>query len=334
MYRCRYLAHGLYISYDCFRHCHLSIHAPEERENNFITAYSGPKDKVDWDKVFELKQKLVREMRYEDKIPAFCRGCHWLEKIEEDAPEKFESDLDNYIDMVWLGHFNECNAKCIYCMSFEAIVKNQMIKDFGVVTLLEEMLDKKIYNLEKNPYSHISFAMGEPTLLKNFDKIIKVFAQAGNINFAIYTNAIKCSDMLIKLLPSEKVNIRIVVSLDSGSREVYKKVKLVDKFDDVCKNIKKYAIAAKKAKPNALGVKYIIIPKVNDTKEELDRFFDLCVNKLGVTYLIADIEEHWFVRNNGEVPEYLKDLLRHIRNKCQENNIAFEFFDRALVTKL
>lgn len=333
MHRCRYLAHGLYVSYDCFRHCHLSIHAPEERDNNYICSYNGPKDKVDWDKVFELKKKLVEDMR-NDEIPAFCKGCHWLEEFDENSENTFESDLEPYIDMVWLGHYNECNAKCIYCMSFEAISKNKMTKDYGVHVLLKELLDKKIYNLEKNPLAHISFAMGEPTMLKKFDDIIKMFAEKGNVNFAIYTNAIKHSKIVEKLLYHDKINIRIVVSLDSGSREVYKKVKLVDKFNDVCKNLKKYAQAAKHSRPNALGVKYIIIPKVNDTKEEIDKFFDLCVNQIGVDYLIADIEENWFVRHNGEVPEYLKDLLRYMRKRSEDAKITFDFYDRAYVTEL
>lgn len=333
MYRCRYLAHGLYVSYDCFRHCHLSIHAPEERDNNYIVAYKGPKDKVNWDEVFQIKKKLVEDMR-NNCIPAFCKGCHWLEEFDENSENTFETDVEPYIDIIWLGHYNECNAKCIYCMSFEAISKKQMVKDYGVYVLLKELLEKKIYNLEKNPKAHISFSMGEPTMLKKFDDIIKLFAKYGNENFAIYTNAIKYSKIVEKLLYHDKINIRIVVSLDSGSREVYKKVKLVDKFNVVCNNIKKYAKAAKHSRPNALGVKYIIIPKVNDTKEEIDKFFDLCVNKLGVDFLIADIEEHWFVRHNGEVSEDLKNLLRYIRSKCEEAKISFEFYDRAYVTKL
>ena len=80
-YRCRYLAHGLYIHYDCFRHCHLSIHSPSERNNNYIIPYKGEKDKADWDKVFEIKHKLVKDMR-EGNIPPFCQGCHWIEEFD------------------------------------------------------------------------------------------------------------------------------------------------------------------------------------------------------------------------------------------------------------
>ena len=333
-YRCRYLAHGLYVSFNCFRHCHLSIHAQELRElYNYIVPYKGPKDKVNWERVFSVKRKLVQDMK-DGNIPAFCKGCRWIEEYDESSEDKFLSDLDPYIDMVWLGHFDECNAKCMYCMSFEAISKNKMTKDYGVHVLLKEMLDKKIYNLEKNPDAHLSFAMGEPTLLKNFDSLIGMFVKSGNKQFAIYSNAIKYSKMLEKLLTHDTVKVRIVVSLDSGSREIYKKIKLVDKFDEVCKNIKKYAAAAKKKLPEAVGVKYIIIPKVNDTIEEIDKFFDLCVFKLGVTYLMADIEENWYVRNDAQVPEYVKELLRHIKKRCEEHNITFDYYDRAFVTKL
>lgn len=333
MYRCRYLAHGLYIHYDCFRHCHLSIHSPTERNNNYIIPYTGPKDKADWDKVFEIKNNLVKNMR-EGDIPPFCKGCHWIEEFDENSQEQFLTDFDNYIDMIWIGHSNECNANCIYCFSFQEILEHRTIKGYDIFPLFKELLDKKIYNLEKEPNAHVSFAMGEPTILKSFDDVIKLFAKYGNRHFALYTNGIKTSKMVLNVLKMENIDIRIVISLDAGSRDVFKKVKKVDKFKETCKTIKEYAKAASSARPNALGVKYIIIPNVNDTKEEIDKWYDLCVKELGVKYLIADIEEKWFVRQSGEVPEYVKELLRYIRSRCQQDNIAFEFYDRALVLNL
>ena len=333
MYRCRYLAHGLYIHYDCFRHCHLSIHSPSERNNNYIIPYKGPKDKVDWNKVFEIKNTLVKNMRDGD-IPAFCKGCHWIEEFDENSDEQFLSDFDNYLDMLWIGHLNECNANCIYCFSFQEIAEHRTVKGYDIFPLFKEILEKKIYNLEKAPQAHVSFAMGEPTILKSFDDIINIFTKYGNKYFALYTNGIKFSKMTAKILERKDVEIKVVISLDAGSGEIFKKVKKVDKFKDVCSNIKKYALAANKANPVDLGVKYIIIPNVNDTKEEIDKWFDLCVKQLEVKYLIADIEEKWFVRQCGEVPEYVKDLLRYIRQRCIDENIAFEFYDRALVLNL
>ncbi len=333
LFRCKYLAHGLYIHYDCFRHCHLSIHSPKERNNNFIIPYKGPKDKADWDLIFDIKHKLVNDMRYGD-IPPFCSGCHWIEEFDEADAEKFSSDFDNYIDMIWIGHSNECNANCIYCFSYLEILEHRTYKPYNIFPLFKEMLDKKIYNLSKEPEAHISFAMGEPVILKKFDDIIKLFAKYGNKHIALYTNGIKFSKMASKLLAQKGVNLNIVISLDAGSKSVFKQVKKVDKFKDVCKNIKNYAASAAKDNPKALGVKYIIIPNINDNKEEIDKWFDICVNNLGVKYLIADVEEKWFVNHNGNVPDYVKDLLRYIRQRCLDNSIDFEFYDRALVLHL
>ena len=332
-YRCKFLAHGLYIDFDCFRNCHLSIHSPSERKNNYLIPYKGEKDKADWDKVFKIKHKLVEDMRKGD-IPPFCQGCHWIEEFDENSDNQFLSDLDNYIDMLWIGNTNYCNASCIYCFSYEQISKNDMIRGYDLIPLFKEMLENDIYNLKKNPLGHISFSMGEPTIIKNFNDIIKIFADYGTRYFALYTNGIVFSKMTEKILVKKDVEIKVVISLDAGSREVFKKVKKVDKFNQVCNNIKKYAKAAQKSEPIDLGVKYIIIPGINDTKEEIDKWFDLCVKKLGVKYLIGDIEEHWFVKKDGDIPEYLKELLRHMRNRCKEENIAFEFYDRALVLNL
>ncbi|MCR5260850.1 MAG: radical SAM protein [Candidatus Gastranaerophilales bacterium] len=331
MFRCKFLAHGLYIHYDCFRHCHLSIHSPNERNNNYIIPYTGPQDKIDWEKVFEIKNSRVKSMR-EGDIPPFCKGCHWIEEFDETSDEQYLSDFENYIDMIWLGHSNQCNANCIYCFAYQEILEHRTIKGYDIFPLFKELLDKKIYNLEKNPNAHVSFAMGEPTIMQNFDDIIKTFADGGNKFFALYSNGIHFSKMTEKVLAMPDVEINVVISLDAGSREVFKKVKKVDKFDTVCENIKKYAAAANK--PKGLGVKYIIIPDINDTKEEIDRWLDICINKLNVKYLIADIEEHWFVQKHGEVPEYIKDLLRYIRQRCLDANIDFEFYDRALVLHL
>ena len=331
MYRCKFLAHGLYIHYDCFRHCHLSIHSPNERNNNYIIPYTGPQDTIDWDKVFEIKNSRVKSMR-EGDIPPFCKGCHWIEEFDETSDEQYLSDFENYVDMIWLGHSNQCNANCIYCFAYQEILEHRTIKGYDIFPLFKELLDKKIYNLEKNPNAHVSFAMGEPTIMQSFDDIIKTFTDGGNKFFALYSNGIHFSKMTEKVLAMPDVEINVVISLDAGSREVFHKVKKVDKFEQVCENIKKYAAAA--TKPKSLGVKYIIIPDINDTKEEIDRWLDLCINRLGVKYLIADIEEHWFVEKHGEVPEYIKDYLRYIRQRCLDANIEFEFYDRALVLHL
>ena len=154
MYRCRYLAHGLYIHYDCFRHCHLSIHSPNERNNNYIIPYKGPKDKADWDKIFEIKRNLVQNMRNGD-IPPFCKGCHWIEEFDENSNEQFLTDLEDYIDMIWIGHTNECNANCIYCFSYQEILEHRTYKPYDIFPLFKEMLEKKIYNIEKEPNAHI-----------------------------------------------------------------------------------------------------------------------------------------------------------------------------------
>lgn len=331
MYRCRYLAHGLYIHYFCFRHCHLSIHSPNERNNNYIIPYTGPKDKIDWEDVFTQKKELVQNMR-DGNIPPFCKGCHWIEEFNENSENQFLSDFDPYIDMIWIGHTNECNANCIYCFSYQEILEKRTYKPFDIFPLFKELLDKKIYNLDKAPDAHISFAMGEPTILKKFDDIIKIFAKSGNKHFAVYTNGIKTSKMLIDAMKKENTDVRIVISLDSGSREIFKKVKKVDKFKDTCKTIKAYTKASRTA--DTVGVKYIIIPNVNDTKEEIDKWYNICTQELGVKYLIADIEEKWFVRQNGDIPEYVKELLRYIRKRCHDDGIAFEFYDRALVLNL
>ncbi len=329
-YRCKFISHGLFFEYDHLRHCHLSVHAPEAKRLNRIVNYTGPKDKIDWEKIYSTKKELVSNLR-EGNFPPFCKGCSWIEEFEDE--EQYKSDYDEYLNMIWICHFNHCNCNCTYCCDYENIKNKTTTKGYNIYPVLEEILKKGIYRA-KDPDAHISFGLGEPTILNNFEQIIELFAKHGLEKFAVYTNGIKFSKIIAKLLANPDIEMRVVVSLDSGSREVYKKVKNVDCFNKVCDNIKEYMKAAKKATPRDFQVKYIIIPGVNDTKEEIDRWFDICVNKLGVESLSADIEEEWFIAHRDNIPQELVDLCKYIKDKTLEKGLDFFFFDRAQILKI
>ena len=146
------------------------------------------------------------------------------------------------------------------------------------------MFDKKII---KNTGS-IGFGGGEPTILPEFDKLINLFLKNGFYDMRVPSSGIKYSPTIAKGISTGQLSV--VVSIDSSSRDTYKKIKQVDAFNTVCKNLKKYS-KAQKHSYNVIS-KYIIIPFVNDTKEEIDNW--LLFNKENnIQIIVIDIENSW-----------------------------------------
>ncbi len=329
MYRCRFLNYGLYIAEYTIQHCHLSSHSPEARQNNYIMDYDGTQ-KIDWDYVFNLKKSLAEQMKNGD-IPSFCKGCHWIEEYDENTSEPLP---ENRIGIVWIGNTNKCNCRCTYCHAYENLKNKKFTKGFDLLPLFKEMLDKKIFvpNEQISNWfggSRASFGYGEPTISPRFNDLIKFFYKHNINDISVYSNGIVFSKPLADCLKSKEIDMKLVISIDSGTKETYKKIKEVDAFKKVCDSIKKYVQAAKHDKVEKVQVKYIILPGINDTKEEIDKWFDICVNKLGVKSLSADVEEHWYINNKDSIPQRVIDLCVYIKDLAKKNSdIHFEYYDR------
>ena len=172
----------------------------------------------------------------------------------------------------------------------------------------------------------IGFGGGEPTILPEFDKLIKLFLKNGFDDMRVPSSGIKYSSAIAKGI--ETGQLSVVVSIDSGCRETYKKIKQIDAYEKVCKNLKKYSKAQKRFF-NVIS-KYIIIPEVNDTKEEIDKWLQFNrENKILV--LIIDIENSWLNKYRNDKPdERIIDLIRYVQFKAREMKfVRLEICDRA-----
>ena len=90
-------------------------------------------------------------------------------------------------------------------------------------------------------------------------------------------------------------------------------------FDKVIKHIKQYINAQGNNKYN-VRVKYIILPNVNDSIEQLNEWIDLCCN-IGVKHIILDIETSYFVANQHNIPKHIYDMILFAENKADEKNM-------------
>lgn len=289
--------------------CYMS--APGGGNSMIFEDYHGKK--INWDEFFRIKREY-REIQKRGETVEGCRGCVFLE-------ENFWSQ-ENYIDNIIFDHFTKCNCHCSYCYTEEDKKSYNSLKTYNIYPIIKDMFDKKIIRRG----GAIGFGGGEPTILPEFDKLINLFLKNGFDDMRVPSSGIKYSPVIAKGISTGQLTV--VISIDSSCKETYKKIKQIDAFDKVCANLKKYAKAQKRSF-NVIS-KYIIIPNVNDTIEELDNWLKFNKdNRIGIVAI--DIENSWLTKYRNEKPdEKVINLIKYVQTKAKELKLSrVEICDRA-----
>lgn len=160
----------------------------------------------------------------------------------------------------------KCNCRCFYCNQVEAGVigqkSTQTLSNFDIHRIAGNVYDS---------INEIILADGEPSLLPKLDELCELAVKKNwAINFN--TNGILYSDTLARTLSLNKKS-KLVVSLDSGTRETYKKIKRVDTFDKVLENLKRYDESGVQ-----IHLKYILCQDMNDNVEDMNSFLEIAKN--------------------------------------------------------
>ena len=289
--------------------CYMS--APGGGNTMIFEDYHG--SKINWEEFFRIKREY-REIQKRGETVAGCVGCVFLE--EQDWLQ------EDYIDNIIFDHFTKCNCCCTYCYTEEDKKRYNTLKTYNIYPIVKEMFDKKIIRRG----GAIGFGGGEPTILPEFDKLISLFLKNGFYDMRVPSSGIKYSRVIEKGISTGQLSV--VISIDSSSRETYKKIKQIDAFNKVCANLKKYAKAQRRTF-NVIS-KYIIIPEVNDNKEEIDNWLKFNKeNNIGI--IVIDIENSWLTkyRNEGS-DERIIDLIKYVKRKAWEMKFfRLEICDRA-----
>ena len=138
-------------------------------------------------------------------------------------------------------------------------------KNIPLKTQKKELFKKKLFK----PGGEITFAGGEPTILKEFDELINFLLKNGASRITVHSSGIKHSKAIEKGIKQGVLSV--CLSADSGTRETYKKVKRVDKFEQFWKTAKKYAEAQQNGEIKFVETKFILIPEVNTTFSGLSK---------------------------------------------------------------
>lgn len=307
---CKWLEHGIIFDHaNVLRVCCAQSH---EGEGRYILKDKYKGELIDWDDIFAQK-KAQRDVQRNGEIYEKCKGCILLEKNRWDD--------EDYVGALLLTHWIHCNCACVYCPAIrdEDLIKTN--EHYNVLPALKDLMKRKL--LLKKAY--VSIAGGEATIYPEFEELMHSLLDYGMKDICISTSGIKYSEAIAKGISSGCA--KILVSLDAGTKETHQKLKLVDSFDNVINNLRKYSDAQTKYKYQ-VSTKYIIVPGINDNKKEIYSW--LLLNKeLKIKHISMDIEISWFNEHNKNIPEHIYDLILFTKEKAQSLDIKLVFFDRA-----
>ncbi len=269
-------------------------------------------EKIDWKDFFKIRNKY-RKIQQKGKTIPECEGCVFL--------KEGYWDQENYIDSIIFDHFTKCNCNCIYCYTTESKKDYNALKSYNVLPTIKEMIKKDILK----PGGAIGFGGGEPTILEEFEDLVSLLLDKGFTNIRVPSSGIKYSEIIEKGI--SKGQLFVVVSIDSGTKETYKKIKRTDKYEIVTENLKRYSKA--QPSPGFVISKYILIPNINDTKEEIDSWLNF--NKENnILSIVIDIENSWLEKVMEPEYKYIFELISYVKEKSEEMGfVRCDICDRA-----
>ena len=275
--------------------------------------YGGP---FDADKYLELRNKYVDMMKRGD-IPEQCVGCSNLE--EKDWPE------EPGVEFIVIGNETKCSCNCYYCWFAEKKDYYNKFRSYDVMPILTALK-------EKNLLRHTTFDIvgGECTEYEEGKlQAIVDFVMENDYWLHFFSSGFFYSEIIAEAMRKSKANI--VVSVDSGTKETYEKIKRVKTFDRVWENMAKYAAAGVQddfCKKGYVVLKYIIIPGVNDNFDEFKEFARRA-KESGCKWIRIAVEYNWWNENShNPMPKNLFAMLDLI--ETYKKDFIIDYIENAI----
>lgn len=254
---CKDIEGSLYIAPNEIRSCcQRFFHKNKMRgDTKLLEIKDGVTPKAE--EIKNARENLFKKIQNNDAES--CEGCPFL--YETDTKPKFSNEIKH----LSIEHHSVCNLRCTYCS--ETYYGGKRSK-YNVVEFIEYLNSSGSFKNCKQ----VVWGGGEPTLDKSFDLIIKEIEKNANPNLyhRVFTNSTRYHRTIEELL--KKGLIKIVTSVDAGTKEKFKEVRGRDKFEELFVNLKKYS----SADPNRVTIKYILTEE-NLSENELISFVNKCV---------------------------------------------------------
>ena len=307
---CKFIQGGIMFLGDSIISC-----CSNKKGITFVENYCG--GRINWDKIQKIRKEIIKNCK-NNIIPDTCEGCVELEKKCWDKK--------NLIDNIYINHWIYCNCGCIYCnaISLKHLQKNSSYKGFySVYNHMKTLYQKKMIS----PNLHLEFIGGEIAILDETDKIINLCIENGVGDMSFHSSCIKYSKGIEYALKNIKSSLEF--SIDSGNKELYKKIKRIDAFDDVISNIKKYMASCKNPTESIIA-KYIIIDNYNDNIDALEEWITL-INNLGIkrSKIEINFKKYFKKFNSGEIniPLHYYELNNYYKKRTSELSITNEYWE-------
>ena len=280
--------------------------------------YTFDNNCIDYDRLLSRKNNLVNDFK-NGKILPTCQNCHNLQNYDENIQY-------NKFTKILVNHFTRCNCSCIYCVRDVALTneQKQSAPRYELLPIIKEMYRRNLISTDK---LDVDFQGGDIGCLKEFKSLVSLFCKNSISNFHFFTNNIVYYDVIQHLFDENRAEL--IISLDCGCRETFKKIKRVDKFDVVVNNIEKYV---KKSKfPNIL-LKYILLENVNDNKNEVKKFINL-VKSLKLNNICLDLDYNKYMelvpgqKTRCEVPKQYYELVQYFKDETKLTGLCVSVSD-------
>ncbi len=283
---CKYLNNSICFNEDKILFCTIGNDAQSRRLPIVEEDFDGNLERFEeaLEKINRYKEELKSGI-----VPKFCDRCIQIREIEDRENNESRGEEFKY---VLFSNWYKCNSKCIYCQKpirGGKYIDTNREPVYNIIPIIKLMIERKM--ITENSIIDFAGAGGEPTLYEYFDEAINLLLKSSVRKIIVHTNAIKYNENIAKGI--EKGIMDISVSVDSGSKKVYEKLKRVDTYDKVWENIKRYAIVKSPLTDNEIICKYIIIPGYNDTQQEITRWLKKS-KEAGVSKLVLNADDRIF----------------------------------------
>lgn len=265
------------------------------------------------------KRNSVIKMLDRGVIPQECVGCFDL-KEQENPKNIVLSQLSKppKANMIIVKHFKQCDCSCIYCCEQylsqrKIVLKSKKSDYYDLLPIIQECYKQDIIDKDN---LDVHFQGGNVSVLDEFEDLVNIFIKNGVKRVEIATNGIKYLPIIEEI--ADKTFVDINISIDSGCQETFKKIKTVDKFNEVVENLKKYIKL-----PVLLRLKYILVRGYNDNIQEIEKYINL-MQEIGITNseLMIDQCDNEFIKDGEfKIPDYYYNLFNFYKQKSSEVGI-------------
>jgi len=237
-----------------------------------------------------------------------CKYCHNLK--DNVHGELFEfSGFKN----ISINCFDRCQLNCLYCNK-RNMKKGNSIEPYPILPVIKNLYENNLIDDD----CVIHWDGGEITLYGYYAEAFSYILEKGMFQKA-HTNCVIFSKLFVDALKVGK--LEMLISIDSGKPETYKKVKGIDCFDKVWGNIEQYCVADVSGH---IAIKYHIMQH-NMNKRDYLGFVSKCV-QCGVKKIIISVDFHTYKPHTESylMRNYI-NAARMLYTTAVNNNLLVDF---------